>query len=89
MERIKRLSARVGLSLCLALMLCLSVFASEGSEATTDISGVTDALTTGLSGLVPTILTGVGALAAVGLGIFAAKFAVRVGLQMFKTVTSK
>ena len=89
MKRFNAYVRRLGITFCLVLMMCLSALAEDETAATVDISGVTNALTTGLTGLVPTILTAVGALAAVGLGIFAAKFAVRIGLQMFKTVTNK
>lgn len=92
----KALCARLSLALSLAVVLCVSALASEGSgstpatvDASEAISGITEQMTSGLASVVPAILAGLGALAAAGLVIFGAKFAVSQGLGMFRKVTGK
>lgn len=91
MRRIEGLGLRLSLTLCLACMLCVAAFAEDSGAtgATVDISGVTTAFTSGLTSLVPVILTAVGGIAVVGLSIFGAKYAVRFGIGLFKTVTGR
>lgn len=91
MKRFKDWVRRFGIISCLVLVMCFSALA-EGETGSTPPDGATaimGALTDGLSALVPTMLTAVGALVVVGLGIFSAKIAVRIGMQMFKTVTNQ
>lgn len=95
LQRVLKGSKRLYLTLAVALMMTLPALASEsgggsgGSAATADVSVVTDAIVNGLTAAVPKILIGIGALAAVGITIFAARFAVRAGLSMFRQVTGR
>ena len=91
MDKVLSKVRRAGLVLTLALVMTVAAFATGGESATPTTAGVdsiANQVVSGLSGMVPTILTAIGVVAVAGLTIFGARFALKHGLKLFKTVTN-
>lgn len=90
LKRLLKKSERLCLTLAVMMAATLPALASDSGATETDgVSVVTDAIISALTAAVPKILLGIGAVAAVGVTIFAARFAVRAGLSMFRQVTGR
>lgn len=90
LEKVRKKSKRFLLTLAVAATMTLPALAvDDGATETDGVSVVTDAIISALTAAVPKILLGIGAVAAVGVTIFAARFAVRAGLSMFRQVTGR
>ena len=90
LKKLLKKSERLFLTLAVMAIMTLPALASDSGATEADgVSVVTDAIVSALTAAVPKILLGVGAVAAVGVGIFAARFAVRAGLSMFRQVTGR
>ena len=90
LKKLLKKSERLFLTLAVMAIMTLPALASGETQTETDgVFVVTDAIVSALTAAVPKILLGVGAVAAVGVGIFAARFAVRAGLSMFRQVTGR